>query len=258
VLSFASGAGRELRYFTGEAGMERHGERGLSETTVLGLDNVPLDLPIAGAGSRALAAFLDYLVIGIAVFIWGIVCIVGSSMGARAGWWMLALFLVGFFLIEYGYFAGVEVARKGQTLGKWALGLRVVTREGGRAGTAAYLIRNAVRSVDLVTGVPLIVTDPLARRLGDRLAGTLVVHTQSAPARETIVHRTPRGWNAQEAALLENFLRRAPGMEAWRADRLARQLLACIERDDPALASEIDRSTGPVEALRRVMEAEGA
>ncbi len=238
--------------------MERHGAGGPSETTVLGLDNVPLDLPIAGAGSRALAAFLDYLVIGIAGFTWGIVCIVGSSVGERAGWWMLALFLVGLFLIEYGYFAGVEVARKGQTLGKWALGLRVVTREGGRAGTAAYLIRNAVRSVDFVTGIPLIVTDPLARRLGDRLAGTLVVHTRAAPARETIVHRTPRGWNAQEAALLENFLRRAPDMEAWRADRLARQLLACIERDDPALASEIDRSRGPVEALRRAMQAEGA
>jgi uncharacterized RDD family membrane protein YckC len=237
--------------------MERNGAGGPSETTVLGLDNVPLDLPIAGAGSRALAVFLDYLVIGIVVLIWGVVCIVGSTIGGGAGWWMLALFLVGFFLIEYGYFAGVEVTREGQTLGKWALGLRVVTREGGRPGTAAFLVRNAVRSVDLVVGVPLIVLDPLARRLGDRLAGTLVVHTQ-APARETVLHRTPRGWNAQETALLENFLLRAPDMESWRADRLARQLLACIEHDDPALASEMDRSKGPVEALRRVMEAGGA
>jgi uncharacterized RDD family membrane protein YckC len=182
--------------------MERNGGGGPSETTVLGLDNVPRDLPIAGAGSRALAVFLDYLVIGIGVFIWGIVCIVGSTMGARAGWWMLALFLVGFFLIEYGYFAGVEVAREGQTLGKWALGLRVVTREGGRPGTAAFLIRNAVRSVDLVAGVPLIVMDPLARRLGDRLAATLVVHAQ-APARETVLHRTPRGWNTQVSSCTE-------------------------------------------------------
>jgi uncharacterized RDD family membrane protein YckC len=235
--------------------LERQGSGGPSETTVLGLDNVPLDLPIAGAGSRALAGFLDYLVIGIAVVIWGIACIVGSTVGGRARWWMLALFLVGFFIIEYGYFAGVEVARAGQTLGKWALSLRVVTREGGRPGTAAFLIRNAVRSVDLVVGVPLIVMDPLARRLGDRLAGTLVVHTQ-APTRETVVHRTPRGWNAQESALLENFLRRVSDLEPWRAERLARQLLTCIERDDPTMASEIDRSKDPVEALRRVLQAE--
>src|SRR5258708_25137326 len=98
--------------------MERHGAGGPSETTVLGLDNVPLDLPIAGAGSRALAAFLDYLVIGIAGLTWGIVCIVGASVGQRARWWMLALFLVGLFLIEDGYFSGGEAARQGQSLRK--------------------------------------------------------------------------------------------------------------------------------------------
>ena len=107
------------------------------ETTVLGLDNVPLDLPVAGVGSRALAAFLDYLVVGIAVFIWGSICIAVFAMRPRFGWWMVALFLVGFFLIEYGYFASVEVLREGRTLGKWALGLRVVSREGGRAATHA-------------------------------------------------------------------------------------------------------------------------
>jgi len=36
-------------------------EDGLAAETVLGLDNVPLDLPVAGVGPRVLAAFLDYL-----------------------------------------------------------------------------------------------------------------------------------------------------------------------------------------------------
>jgi uncharacterized RDD family membrane protein YckC len=225
--------------------------------TVLGLDNVPLELPIAGAGSRALAAFLDYLLVGIAVVIWGAFCLGAFGIARRGGWWMLAAFLIGFFVLEYGYFAGVEVAREGQTFGKWALGLRVVTREGARAGTGALLVRNAVRTVDLVVGVPLMAADPLARRLGDRLAGTVVVHTEAA-ARETVLHRTPRGWNAEQTALLETFLRRAGDLEAWRAERLARQLLERIERDDPALASQIDRDLAPVEALRRVLEARGA
>ncbi len=167
---------------------------------------------------------------------------------------MLGIFLLGLFVIEYGYFAGVEVARQGQTFGKWAVGLRVVAREGGRAGNAALLIRNAVRTIDLVVGVPLMATDPLARRLGDRLAGTLVLHTH-LPTREVVAGRVPQGFGPDEAALLESFLRRASDLEPERAQRLARQLIACIECLDPALASEIDREAPPVEELRRVVEA---
>jgi uncharacterized RDD family membrane protein YckC len=228
--------------------------RSLSDATVLALDNVPLELPIAGAGSRALAAFLDYLLVGVLILAWGAACLAGAFAGPRAGWWMLGLFVIGFFLIEYGYFAGVEVARQGQTFGKWALGLRVVARDGGRAGNAALLIRNAVRTVDLLVGIPLMASDPLARRLGDRLAGTLVLHTH-APARQVVLGRVPQGWNAEEAAVLESFLRRAPELELPRAERLAHQLIDCITHDDPALASEIDREASPVDALRRLVAA---
>jgi uncharacterized RDD family membrane protein YckC len=226
------------------------------ETTVLGLDNVPLDLPVAGVGSRALAAFLDYLLVGIAVFVWGAACVGLAVLRPGLGWWMAAVFLVGFFIIEYGYFASVETLREGRTFGKWALGLRVVSREGGRPGTPAFLVRNAVRSVDLVVGVPLMALDPLSRRLGDRLAGTLVVHAQ-APAPETLLTHAPRAWTVSEAALLETFLRRAPDMEAWRSERLARQLLACIEHDDPELGGRIDRSLEPVGALRGLVTGTG-
>jgi uncharacterized RDD family membrane protein YckC len=226
------------------------------ETTVLGLDNVPLDLPVAGVGSRALAAFLDYLLVGIAVFVWGALCVGAAATWRGLGWWMAAVFLVGFFIIEYGYFASVETLREGRTFGKWALGLRVVSREGGRPGTPSFLVRNAVRSVDLFVGIPLMALDPLSRRLGDRLAGTLVVHAQ-APAPETVLTRAPRTWGVSEAALLETFLRRAPDMEGWRAERLARQLLACIEHDDPELGGRIDQAAEPVGALRQLVTGTG-
>ena len=227
-------------------------EAASSEATVLGLDNIPLDLPIAGAGSRVLCAALDYLIVGIFAIVWGAGCIALATV-ARLGWWALAMFLVGFFLLEYGYFAGVEIAREGQTFGKWALGLRVVTRDGARAGTAALLLRNAVRSVDLVVGVPLMATDPLSRRLGDRLADTLVIHTHTA-ARETVARRTPAGWDAEDAVVLETFLRRAPDMDVGRAERMARELLETIERDDPALAQHADGTVSTVERLRRLVE----
>jgi uncharacterized RDD family membrane protein YckC len=229
---------------------------GPAEATVLGLDNIPLELPIAGAGSRALSAFLDYLLVGVLIFAWGMACLATFSVRPAVGWWALAAFLVGMFVLEYGYFAGIEILRGGQTVGKWALDLRVVTREGARAGNAALLIRNAVRTIDLLVGVPLMAADPLARRLGDRLAGTLVIHTH-APAEEVVLRRTPQGWTTEEAALLESFLRRAGELEGWRAERMARQLLEVIRRDDPALYAAVDPHLDAVQALRQAVEAEG-
>lgn len=228
-----------------------------SEETVLALDNIPLDLPIAGVGSRALAAFLDYLIVGVLTALWiAAVVIVPSRLGMRGGW-VIALFIFGLFLLDYGYFAGVEVWTGGRSFGKWALGVKVVTRHGGRPGTSHLLLRNAVRSVDLLVGVWLMLLDPLGRRLGDRLGGTLVVHVPAA-AEELLLHRIPAGWGAREVAVLESFLRRAAELEPERSQRLARDLLYCIEHDDPALLAGVARGPDPLDDLRRAVQAGNA
>jgi uncharacterized RDD family membrane protein YckC len=142
--------------------------------SILGLDNIRLDLPVAGLGSRTLAAFLDYLGMGALAALW---ILLSLLMGALlTSGWVPVFLLGGLFLIHWGYFAGLEIAMGGRTLGKRALQLRVVTAEGGTPGAGALLIRNLVRTIDLVAGVPLMAIDPLSRRLGDRLGGTLVVH----------------------------------------------------------------------------------
>jgi uncharacterized RDD family membrane protein YckC len=230
----------------------------VSEEAILGLDNVRLELPIAGAGSRALAAFIDYLVVGVLSVVLIVVAVTVGIL-ADAPWWAVAFLVIGLFVIDYGYFAGIEISTRGQTLGKKALDLMVLDRRGGRATTAAFLIRNCVRLPDLLIGVPMMVSDSLARRLGDRLAGTVVVHGRAAEPEHGILRRMPRGWNAQNVALLEDFLRRAADLEAWRAERIARQLLAAIERDDPEMLAAIPPGGDSVPRLRRAVQAgEGA
>jgi uncharacterized RDD family membrane protein YckC len=223
---------------------------------VLGIDNVALDLPLAGAGSRSLAAFLDYLVVGILSMLW---LVLGGLAAAwlRVGFgWIVALILLGLFLIDYGYFASVEVTTQGRTFGKWATGLAVVTRTGGRPGTGALLVRNAVRTVDLVVGVPLMAVDPLARRLGDWLAGTLVVHLGTdAEAPEGRIERIPRGWSGREVGVLESFLRRVRELEPDRAERMAQRLIERIERDDPALLDGVGQESGAVRTLEEAVQA---
>jgi uncharacterized RDD family membrane protein YckC len=226
------------------------------DETVLAMDNIPLALPVAGVGSRGLAASLDYLLVFVLVIAWisTMVFLGGRLEKLVGGGWTVAIVIVGLFLLEYGYFAGVEAYTGGRTFGKWALDLRVVSRDGGRAPVGALLLRNMVRLIDTLVGVWFMLLDPLSRRIGDRLAGTLVVHTR-AQERELVVGRIPSGWGVREVAVVESLLRRADGMDPTRARTLARDLLACIERDDPSLLSETPPEADPILRLRRAVQA---
>jgi len=214
---------------------------------VLALDNVPLDLPIAGAGTRSLAAFIDYFVLGLIMAVCAITAIVvGGYLNLKSFWWAAAL-VFALFLLEYGFFAGCEIAMAGQTLGKRLVGLRVVSAHGSRPSRAALLIRNAVRLVDLLIGVPLMAFDRNARRIGDRLAGTLVIRTRRAAS--AIVRRVPRGWTPPQIAVLESFLQRRDELQPEKAEQIARSLLAAITRDDPEFLPADDTFSDPVERL---------
>ncbi|MFL6193045.1 MAG: RDD family protein [Thermoanaerobaculia bacterium] len=223
--------------------------------SILGLDNIRLDLPIASLGSRSLSAFLDYLVLGLILILW--VFLGGMAAALMGSTWALAVILAGVFLLDWGYFAGLEIALGGRTLGKKALGLRVVTAEGGSPGPAALLIRNLVRSLDILIGVVLIAIDPLSRRLGDRLAGTLVVHDRR-PEALPVLGRVSPGWGPRELAAVESFLARADALEdrvlSW---QLADRILDRIRRDAPELLAGVDTRTDPVAAIRQALQVEG-
>ncbi len=226
--------------------------------SILGLDNIRLDLPVASLGSRSLAAFLDYIGLGFVAFAWIVAAVVVTQWVAPGS--TAVLVIAGLFLIEWGYFALQEILGGGRTLGKRLLKLRVVTAEGGAAGGGPLLIRNLVRDVDMFCGPLLMVLDPLSRRLGDRLAGTLVVHDRE---RETapVLGRVPPGWGARELAVVETFLARAATLgDPEVAREMAGRILARIRRDAPELLTGIDPpfdpNADPVAAVRQALQAE--
>jgi hypothetical protein len=167
----------------------------------------------------------------------------------------VVIVLLGVFALEYGYFAGFEIALGGQTPGKRALGLVVVTREGARPTAGGLLTRNLVRVVDLLVGVPLMILDASARRLGDRLAGTLVVYRSPLGGRPGLATRVPSGWGAREVALLESFLRRQPELDPGVARTVATRLVKAIRRDDPAFFEELPQGGDPCRLLERATAA---
>ena len=221
--------------------------------SILGLDNIRLELPIAGAGSRTLAASLDYFVLVLLLLAWALIW--GFALSA-AGTWAFVALIVGFFVLEWGYFAVSEIVGRGQTIGKRATRLRVITAEGGTPSAGAFLARNLVRTLDLVFGIPLMAIDPLARRLGDRLAGTLVVHERRAVA-APLIGRVPPGWGARELAAVESFLARARGLEdSVRTYEMADRILERLRRDAPELLAGLDTRNNPVAAIRQALQVE--
>jgi uncharacterized RDD family membrane protein YckC len=79
--------------------------------------------------------------------------------------------------IGIGYYCGMLVAR-GQTLGKMALGIRVVARDGGNPSFGTAFLREIIGK--LVSGIPLclgylwMLWDPEQQTWHDKMAGTHV------------------------------------------------------------------------------------
>ncbi len=236
-----------------------------SNATLLGLDNVRLDLPLAGIGSRTLAALIDYMLLIVLLGMWWTAGLLTLAVAPLpSGWWM-SLLVLGSFFLQWGYFAALEILMQGQTPGKQLVGLRVVTRHGGRPGAGSLLMRNLLRAVDVVYGLPVMAFDARSRRLGDMAAATLVIHDRPPEAgTEWVLGEIPPGWGGREVAVVESFLGRATLMEPERVRMLAEKLLAWIERREGEFVAQAGFGEGleprppgaePVDLLRRLLAA---
>lgn len=227
---------------------------GQNDESLYALDNVRLDLPIAEAANRSLAALIDYMLLGLLMAIW----VLGASfalIALDASGWGFVVVIVGAFILNWGYFATCEIAFDGKTPGKMALGLRVVNQTGGKASASALIIRNFVRPLDNFVGIPMMAVDSLARRLGDRMAGTLVLRERRLGPSERVVTRVPQGWGSKEIVFFEAFLDRLDELEPDRAFVLGQRVVEWIHRSEPGFLEAIDQDD-PVGTLKRAFPAE--
>jgi hypothetical protein len=91
--------------------------------------------------------------------------------------------------------------------------------------------------------------DPRARRLGDRLAGTLVLR-QTAARAELSIARVPLGFGAREIAFVEALLERLDELAPERARELSARALLWIHKTDASFLPRVDEED-PAQALRR-------
>ena len=186
-------------------------------------EGVALRLPAAGPIPRALAWAIDF---GIRL---GLLMAASMVLGAfdKAG---EGLYLMLLFVVFWLYPIVCEGLFDGQTPGKRALDLRVVSSDGAQVGWLAACVRNLMRTVDMLPfgyacGLVSGLVDPWGRRLGDLVAGTMVVHvpkTRRLPVMEgdgvmaPVLPLRP----AEQQAIIA-FVERAPRLTAERQVELA-------------------------------------
>lgn len=139
-------------------------------------EGVVLELRLAGPVIRALAWAVDtavrfaaYMALGMLLPLFG---------GAGVGAWLILIFLM-----EWFYPVFFEVMAQGQTVGKMALGIRVLCDDGTPVGWYQSTVRNFLRFVDFLpamygAGLVSMLVQKDFKRLGDLAAGTIVTYSE--------------------------------------------------------------------------------
>jgi uncharacterized RDD family membrane protein YckC len=168
----------------------------VSSTDQLKIDTpeqIALELPLAGIGSRFLGLAIDTLLQWVLYFVvfllvLGAVLALFSSQGAEQhfNWipksYVVAVAILLVFCIYWGYFAFFEIIWKGQTPGKRVAGLRVIHTSGRPLNVYEAIGRNLLRAIDgfpyptYGVGIVCMMLNDQHRRLGDYVAGTVVIH----------------------------------------------------------------------------------
>ena len=203
-------------------------------------EGLSLELRSAGVFPRAYAWLLD---LGIRVAGVSMLSMLLAFLG-EAGTGVL---LVAMFLLYWGYPIAFEVLRDGQTIGKRVMGLRVVNANGTPVTWLPSVVRNLLRTVDMLPfgyalGLLSSLFDRNGRRLGDLVAGTVVVHDSGRPWSASVAIDTvlapPQPLQPAEQAAIIAFAERAPRLSGPRQQELA------------AVAAPISGGQGQVGVLR--------
>jgi len=207
------------------------GEKLIIETP----EQTSIEFPLAGIGSRFLAVLIDtlfqYAMVAALVLIF-----VGLASGIESGFgqssvgrvWGVAILVLVYFLLMYGYFILFESIWNGQTPGKRITHIRVI-KDSGQPITAIDAVgRNLLRLIDQLpfaygVGVLCAWISPQSKRLGDYVAGTVVVHEKpletvtapwNAPAQAATHQYGASRLTPEEFALVETFLSRRSALDA--------------------------------------------
>jgi uncharacterized RDD family membrane protein YckC len=208
-------------------------------------EQIGLELPVAGIGSRFLAVAVDTVLqvsMLVAAFLTLAVFTPPAALRSTLGVVGPAAAILFGFSVYWGYFALFEIVWSGRTPGKRLAGIRVIKESGRPINAFEAIGRNVLRVIDFlpamyVAGVVCMMLNRNSRRLGDYVAGTIVVHdkqtedvrpdwntTEAAHLSSAQLSQMP----SEELVLIETYLHRRfelePRVRNERADQIVRRI----------------------------------
>jgi uncharacterized RDD family membrane protein YckC len=180
-------------------------------------EGVPLVFAVSSVGERVYAFVFDLMVLALVVL--GLLHLMLWVMFGASGW-LFALMTLLFFLLRNGWFTFFELIWQGRTPGKRRAHLRVIDAQGGALRPIAVVVRNLTRELEIflpiyaltqpglvgaagpeivqwfaglwLVGILLLpLFDKRRRRLGDLLAGTMVVRDSRRKLRRDMAETRP-------------------------------------------------------------------
>lgn len=160
--------------------------------------------------------------------------------------WAIAGAIILLFFINSGYFALFEAIWNGQTPGKRYAQIRVIKDDGRPISAYDSIARNVLRIADelptmYMIGVISILISKQNKRLGDYVAGTVVVHEKTIQeARPFLETKTDASWptydtsamTLDELHVIETFLHRRdsfePALRTSMAAKISRRIGAKV------------------------------
>jgi uncharacterized RDD family membrane protein YckC len=215
-------------------------------------EQIALELPLAGIGSRFLGLVIDTLIQFVLYIIGAFAVGLSAALAGAVGigrylrWipvsWAPAIAILFMFSVYWGYFAFFEIIWKGQTPGKRLAKIRVIKESGRPINAYEAIARNLLRAIDGLpgmygVGIVCMMLNSQNRRLGDYVAGTVVVHDKRTeevkPDWNTVME--PAVANPQlsfvtseELVLIETYLHRRVDMDLILRDQVAYKIASRI------------------------------
>lgn len=218
----------------------------LDKLTIETPEQTDLEFPLAGIGSRFLAIAADTAIqAGVSFLLFLLAAVTGLGFGFWGKLplqWAIALVILAIFAIYAGYFAFFEAVWNGQTPGKRFAQIRVMKDDGRPISVYDAVTRNLLRAIDSLPfayGIAVIsvILSKKNKRLGDFVAGTVVVHERTLEGArpfleihkdESLPTYNTSVLTADELRLIETFLARRdslePGIRTSMAAQIARRV----------------------------------
>lgn len=143
--------------------------------------NIELEFEPGSLGDRIAGAIIDNLIIAGYSIVMFILFFWGSFRSANFRGGIFIIVLLALPVIFYDLAS--ELLLNGQSAGKKVMGIKVISLSGGQPSLSQYLIRWIFRLIDFtvsfhVLGVILVAATEKKQRLGDLIAGTVLVKTK--------------------------------------------------------------------------------